>query len=131
MIDEENRKKLAEGLDILLSLQRRFQTEHGFEFWKESDEKRREMFVRTLFAAMSELSEAGDEVNKWWKKGSKEPEALDKKRAEILEEMIDSLHFFLSAFIILKASGSEVAETYLKKLGVNFERQKDGNLGYV
>ena len=102
MIDDDKRKKLTEGLDILLSLQRRFQTEHGFEFWKESDEKKREMFVRTLFAAMSELAEAGDEVNKWWKKGSKEPEALEKRRAEILEEMIDSLHFFLSALIILK-----------------------------
>jgi len=131
LIDDEKRKKLAEGLDIMLSLQRRFQTEHGFEFWKESDEKRREMFVRTLFAAMSELAEAGDEVNKWWKKGSKEPESLEKKRAEILEEMIDSLHFFLSALIILKADGSDVAETYLKKLGVNFERQKDSRLGYV
>ena len=131
MIDDEKRKKLAEGLDIMLSLQRRFQTEHGFEFWRESDGKRREMFVRTLFAAMSELAEAGDEVNKWWKKGSKEPESLEKKRAEVLEEMIDSLHFFLSALIILQADGSEVADTYLRKLGVNFDRQKDSKHGYV
>lgn len=131
MIDEESRKKLAEGIDILISLQRKFQTEHGFEFWKESPDKRREMFIRTLFAAISELSEAGDEVNKWWKKGSKEPGSLDDKREDIIEEMIDSLHFFLSCLLILKAGGKEVAETYLRKLGVNFDRQKDKKLGYV
>lgn len=131
MIDEEKREKLAAGMDILLSLQKKFQLEHGFDFWRKSPEKRREMFIRTLFAAMSELAEAGDEVNKWWKIGSKEPEALDKKRAEIIEEMIDSLHFFLSCLIILQADGHEVADTYLKKLGVNFARQKDKKLGYV
>ena len=131
MIDQEKRKTLSEGLDILLSLQRKFQEEHGFDFWKESPAKRREMFLRTLFAAISELAEAGDEVNKWWKKGSREPEALDNKRAEILEEMIDALHFYLSCLLILKADGSEVAGTYLKKLGVNFDRQKDSKLGYV
>ena len=131
MIDEESRKKLAEGMDILISLQRKFQEEHGFGFWRESPEKRREMFIRTLFAAISELSEAGDEVNKWWKRGSKEPESLDDKREEIIEEMIDSLHFFLSCLLILKADGEEVAGTYLRKLGVNFDRQKDKKLGYV
>ena len=89
------------------------------------------MFLRTLFAAISELAEAGDEVNKWWKKGSSEPEALDRKREAILEEMIDSLHFFLAALLILKADGKDVADSYLRKLGVNFERQKNNNLGYV
>ncbi len=131
MIDEEKRKSLAAGLDIMLSLQRKFQDEHGFDFWRESPEKRREMFVRTLFAAISELAEAGDEVNKWWKKGSKEPKALEAKRDVIMEEMIDSLHFFLSCLLILGADGKDVAETYLRKLGINFDRQQDGKLGYV
>ena len=131
MIDEESRDKLAEGIDILLSMQRRFQTEHGFDFWKGSPDKRREMFIRTLFASISELAEAGDEVNKWWKKGSKEAECLDSKREDIMEEMIDSLHFFLSCLLILKADGKDVADTYLRKLGVNFDRQKDKKLGYV
>ncbi|MBN2330459.1 MAG: dUTP diphosphatase [Candidatus Aenigmarchaeota archaeon] len=131
MIDEASRKKLADGIDILISMQRKFQTEHGFDFWRQSSGKRREMFIRTLFAAMSELAEAGDEVNKWWKKGSKEPESLDIKRKEIMEEMIDSLHFFLSCLLILRADGNEVADTYLRKLGVNFDRQRDGKLGYV
>jgi dimeric dUTPase (all-alpha-NTP-PPase superfamily) len=131
VLGNEERDKLAAGFDILISLQRNFQTEHGFDFWRQSNEKRREMFIRTLFAAISELAEAGDEVNKWWKAGSKEPESMDKKRRDIIEEMIDSLHFFLSCLLILKASGKEVADTYLRKLGVNFERQKDKNLGYV
>ena len=100
MIDDEGRKRLSEGMETLLSLQRRFQTEHGFDFWKQGPEKRREMFLRTLFAAISELSEAGDEVNKWWKKGSREPESIVKKRDEILEEMIDALHFFLVDLVV-------------------------------
>jgi dimeric dUTPase (all-alpha-NTP-PPase superfamily) len=131
MIDEERRKRIAEGVEELLSLQKEFQEENGFDFWKESPEKRREMFVRTLFACISELAETGDEVNKWWKKGSREPASLDKKRDAILEEMVDSLHFFLSCLLILRASGGEVADSYLSKLSVNFKRQKDRKLGYV
>ena len=87
--------------------------------------------MRTLFAAISELSEAGDEVNKWWKAGCKEPESLSNKRDKLLEEMIDGLHFFLSCLIILGASGREVADSYLGKLSVNFERQKNKGMGYV
>lgn len=131
MLDEKKKQTLSEGLDILLSLQRSFQEENKFDFWKDSPEKRREMFVRTLFATISELAETGDEVNKWWKKGCKEPESLDVKRDEILGEMVDALHFYLSCLLILKASGKEVAESYLKKLGVNFDRQNDKKLGYV
>ena len=131
MIDNSEKKKLEEGLEILLSLQRSFQEEHGFAFWKLEPGKRRDMLIRQLFAAISELSEAGDEVNKWWKKGSKEPEALEQKRDEILEEMVDSLHFFLSSLLTMKVSAEEVSEMYLKKLGVNFERQKNKKLGYV
>jgi dimeric dUTPase (all-alpha-NTP-PPase superfamily) len=131
VIDDESKKTLSKGLDILLSLQRSFQEGNKFDVWKEGPEKRREMFVRTLFAAISELSETGDEVNKWWKKGHKEPESLDKKRDKILEEMVDALHFYLSCLLILKASGKEVADSYLKKLGVNFDRQMDRKHGYI
>ncbi|MBN1896622.1 MAG: dUTPase [Candidatus Aenigmarchaeota archaeon] len=124
-------KKVQEGMDILLSLQRKFQEEHGFDFWKNSPEKKRDMFVRTLFAAIDELAEAGDEVNRWWKKGFKEPEALEEKKDEILEEMIDSLHFFLGALLILGVDGKDVADAYMKKNRINFERQKNKELGYV
>ncbi len=128
---EEKAKKIQEGMDALLSLQRRFQEEHGFDFWKLPPEKRRDMFIRTLFACMDELAEAGDEVNRWWKKGHSEPEALDRKKDAILEEMIDALHFYLGALLVLGADGKAVADAYLKKNKVNFERQKDRSLGYV
>jgi dimeric dUTPase (all-alpha-NTP-PPase superfamily) len=84
-----------------------------------------------LFAAIDELAEAGDEVNRWWKKGFKEPEALEKKKDAILEELIDALHFYLGSLLILGADGKDVADVYLKKNKVNFERQKDKKLGYV
>ncbi len=131
MIDEEKKKALGEGLDILLSLQRKFQEDSGFDFWKESPEKRRDMFIRMLFAAIDELAEAGDEVNRWWKRDRKEPEALQQRRDKIMEEMIDALHFYLGALLILEADGKEVAETYLKKNSLNFERQKDKRHGYI
>lgn len=131
MIENSEKKKLEDGLEVLLRLQGKFQKEHGFEFWNLEPGKRRDMLIRQLFAAISELSEAGDEVNKWWKKGSKEPEALEQKREQILEEMVDSLHFFLSSLLTMKVSAAEVSEMYLKKLGVNFERQKNKQLGYV
>jgi len=131
MAGDDNSRKISEGFEVLLKFQKKFQEEHGFGFWKESPEKRRDMFIRTLFAAMGELAEAGDEVNKWWKKGHREPEALDLKKDKILEEMVDSLHFFLAALLILKADGKDVAEAYMKKNKVNFDRQKKIELGYV
>ena len=128
---EEKMRKIEEGMEALLSLQRKFQEEHGFDFWKESPEKRRDMFIRMLFAAIDELAEAGDEVNRWWKKGHREPEALEKKKEEILEELIDALHFYLGSLLILGADGKDVADAYLKKNKTNFERQNDKKLGYV
>jgi dimeric dUTPase (all-alpha-NTP-PPase superfamily) len=130
-MDEESARKIAEGLQELFAQQKGFQEKHGFDFWKESPEKRRDMFVRQLFAAISELSEAGDEVNKWWKKGSKEPEALAGKKGKILEELVDVLHFYMSALLTLGCDGNDVAEAYLKKLELNHKRQKDKKLGYV
>jgi len=128
---EEKMKRVQEGMDVLLSLQKKFQEEYGFDFWKEAPEKKRDMFIRTIFAAIDELAEAGDEVNRWWKKGFKEPEALETKKEEILEEMVDSLHFFLSALLILGVDGKELADAYLKKNKVNFKRQSDKSLGYI
>lgn len=131
MLDEEKGKNFADGFDAILSLQRKFQKEHGFEFWKESHEKRREMFIRTLFAAIGELIEAGDEVNKWWKKGCKEPESLIDKKDTILEEIIDSFHFYLCALLILEVDGEKFIDTYMKKLKVNYDRQQDEKHGYI
>jgi dimeric dUTPase (all-alpha-NTP-PPase superfamily) len=129
--DRESARKIAEGLEEIFSHQRDFQEKHGFDYWKAPPEKRREMFIRQLFAAISELGEAGDEVNKWWKKGCKEPEALEQKKEEILEEMVDVLHFYMGALLTIGCDGKDVADAYLKKLSVNHERQKDPKLGYV
>lgn len=129
--EKESAKRIADGLSEIFSHQREFQERHGFDFWKLPPEKRRDMFVRQLFAAMSELSEAGDEVNKWWKKDCKEPEALTEKKEEILEEMVDVLHFYMGALLTIGCDGKDVADAYLKKLSVNHERQKDATLGYV
>ena len=131
MEENDRFEKIAAGFEALLELQRGFQESHGFDFWKEGPEKRREMFIRSLFALISELAETGDEVNKWWKKGCREPESLEKKRDELLGELIDALHFYLTSLIILNASGEDIAREYLRKLDVNFKRQQDKKLGYV
>lgn len=128
---EDKIRKIQEGMDVLLSLQRKFQVEHGFDFWKESPDKKRDMFIRTLFAAIDELGEAGDEVNRWWKHDRKEPEALDRRHDKIVEEMIDALHFYLGALLILGVDGKELADVYINKNKINFERQKNKHLGYI
>ena len=122
---------MAKAFDALISLMARFQRENGFDTWRSGPEARRDMLVRALFAANSELCEAGDEVNKWWKKGCREPEALVIKREKIIEEMMDSLHFLVVALLILGADGKEVADAYLGKMAVNFDRQQKSELGYV
>ncbi len=131
LVGPAGREHFAKAFDALISLMRSFQAENGFDTWRRSPEARRDMLVRTLFAAISELGEAGDEVNKWWKKGCREPEALVIKRDKIIEEIMDSLHFIVVALLILGADGKEVADAYLGKMAVNFERQRDGGLGYV
>jgi len=131
LVGPDKREHIAEAFDTLISLMSRFQRENGFDTWRSGPEARRDMLVRALFATISELCEAGDEVNKWWKKGSREPEALVIKREKIIEEMMDSLHFLVVALLILGADGKEVADAYLGKMAVNFDRQQRSELGYV
>lgn len=57
---------------------------------------------------------------KWWK----QPKPFDKDHAK--EELIDILHFWVSAALELGMTSREVVEEYRKKNKVNHDRQDQG-----
>lgn len=74
---------------------------------------------KEVLAMISELAEILDEVNfKWWK----DPKPLDRER--LTEEMVDLLHFFLSACLKAGIGPDELFEAYRAKNAENFRRQR-------
>jgi dimeric dUTPase (all-alpha-NTP-PPase superfamily) len=71
-----------------------------------------------LTALIHEAVEARDETNwKWWK----ETEDIDHDKLK--EELVDCLHFLLSAFLAEGMDAEEIVDLYLKKKYTNIERQ--------
>ncbi|MGI6200777.1 MAG: dUTPase [Christensenellales bacterium] len=89
----------------------------------------REVWVqRECMAMMVELSEVLEEVNyKWWKN----PKPLDE--AAIKEELVDVLHFFVSACQKMGMTAQELYDGYMDKNQENFNRQdgKGKKTGYA
>ena len=70
--------------------------------------------------AITELSEADDCLkNKAWKKTMIETDVVHLK-----EEMVDALHFFIEACILIGMDAKELFEFYMKKNAVNKFRQR-------
>lgn len=83
---------------------------------------------RECMAMMVELSEVLEEVNyKWWKN----PKPLDE--AAIKEELVDVLHFFVSACQKMGMTAQELYDGYMDKNQENFNRQdgKGKKSGYA
>lgn len=69
----------------------------------------------------NEVEELRDETDwKWWSDGSE----LDEEAAK--EELIDILHFWLSAALLLGMDEKEIENIYFQKNEVNGERQYQG-----
>lgn len=79
----------------------------------------REVWIqRECMAMMVELSEVLEEVNyKWWKNAK----PLDE--AAIKEELVDVLHFFVSACQKMGMTAQELYDGYMDKNQENFNRQ--------
>ncbi len=98
--------RLQEAFDTELA--RRRGLEFGFEEW----------IQRETLAILSELGELLDEVNfKWWK----DPKPID--RARVTEELVDILHFFVSACIKAGLDADTLYRAYTGKNRENFRRQ--------
>lgn len=89
----------------------------------------REVWIqRECMAMMVELSEVLEEVNyKWWKNAK----PLDE--AAIKEELVDVLHFFVSACQKMGMTAQELYDGYMDKNQENFNRQdgKGKKSGYA
>lgn len=97
-------------LEELFRLQMRFQ--QNFGFWPE--------LYKIISAMMAESGELwGKSGGKWWKKHNSTKE-------EQVDELVDILHFFLMACLELKMTPQELFDAYVKKLDVNYKRQKEG-----
>lgn len=80
-----------------------------------------EQCLQFLTALIHETVEARDELNwKWWK----QPKLVQKNKLQ--EELIDCLHFLVSAMISADMSPELVHHMYLHKNRVNHERQENG-----
>ena len=77
-----------------------------------------EWIQKKVLAMLSELAELLDEVNfKWWKN----PKEINS--ANLKEELVDVLHFFVSMCLSAGMSAEELFEIYISKNEENFKRQ--------
>lgn len=97
-------------LETMLEMQKKFQDKFGY--------------YPPLFQCATAIMDEGGELwkaggGKWWSK---------KKytRADKIEEIIDILHFWLIACLIVGTSPQEILDEYSRKLAENYRRQKRG-----
>ena len=77
-----------------------------------------EWIQKKVLAMLSELAELLDEVNfKWWKN----PKEINS--ANLKEELVDVLHFFVSMCLSAGMTAEELFEIYISKNEENFKRQ--------
>lgn len=106
---------MLDKLEEIFKLQKEFQEKYGY--FPALDK-----WASALMSEGGELwtaSTDGKGQGKWWKKQAD-------TREHQVEELVDILHFFLGACICLNVSPQELFDAYTKKLGVNYQRQREG-----
>ncbi len=108
--------KLQKLLDKQAELDERIREDRDLEWDDPQDE------LNDLCTAMAnEVEELRDECSwKWWADDTR----IDYDEAT--EELIDILHFWLSAANLLGMDADSIMETYLGKNETNHERQDEG-----
>ncbi|OQA29663.1 MAG: dUTPase [Verrucomicrobia bacterium ADurb.Bin345] len=85
------------------------------------DEQQKEWLLNYCRAMTQELAELTDCVPwKWWAKY----QTFDKQNARV--EIVDILHFLISAAQVVGLSARDVYDAYTAKNKVNFQRQDSG-----
>jgi len=87
------------------------------------DRALQEEWVKNYTLAMrQECAELMDSTNwKWWRT---KVDLFDPQNVKV--ELVDILHFWMSACQVMGMSPEDVVRMYVEKNKVNFERQKDG-----
>ncbi|MGN0795596.1 MAG: dUTPase [Christensenellales bacterium] len=104
-------------LDKIFELQQKFDEDVKKNRGLENVTKEEWLQKETL-AMLSEMAELLDEINwKWWKN----PKVVNE--ANVKEELVDILHFFIGMCLNAGMTSDELYEIYLSKNEENFKRQ--------
>ena len=108
-------------LDELFRMQKALNQRIGVDTRSMSTEQRQQWVLNYCRAMSQEIAELTDSVPwKWWARYQE----VDLQNARV--EVVDLMHFLISAAQVLGMSASDVFEAYVKKNEVNFKRQDDG-----
>jgi dimeric dUTPase (all-alpha-NTP-PPase superfamily) len=113
--------KKSDKLDEIFRLQAELNRRIGVDTSNMSDAQKIEWILNYCRAMSQEIAELTDSVPwKWWAKYQK----FDEQNARV--EIVDMLHFLISAAQVLGMSADDVYEAYTRKHKVNVERQNSG-----
>ena len=108
-------------LDELFRLQKLLNQRIGVDTDRMTETERQQWLLNYCRAMNQEISEVTDSVPwKWWAKY----QTFDRQNARV--EVVDLLHFLISAAQVLELSADEVFQAYTKKHQVNLDRQSSG-----
>ena len=120
-----NQRKRAmnkpDQLKELFRLQKQLNKRIGVDTDRMTESKRRLWLLRYCRAMSQEVAELTDCVPwKWWAKY----QTFDRQNARV--EVVDILHFVISAAQVLEMTAADLFEAYAKKHQVNLSRQDSG-----
>lgn len=108
-------------LEKIFELQEELNRRIGVDTSNMSEEQQQMWLLNYCRAMTQEIAELTDSVPwKWWARYQK----FDRQNARV--EIVDLLHFLVSAAQVLGLSARDVYEAYIAKNKVNFERQDSG-----
>jgi dimeric dUTPase (all-alpha-NTP-PPase superfamily) len=108
-------------LEKMFELQEQLNARIGVHLRDLSDEEKIEWILKYSRAIQQELAELVDSVPwKWWKK----QQHFDEENAKV--EVIDLMHFIISAGQVLGLTADDFYNAYLEKNEINHRRQDSG-----
>jgi dimeric dUTPase (all-alpha-NTP-PPase superfamily) len=108
-------------LEKMFELQEQLNGRIGVHLRDLSDEEKIEWILKYSRAIQQELAELVDSVPwKWWKK----QQHFDEENAKV--EVIDLMHFIISAGQVLGLTADDFYNAYLEKNAINHRRQDSG-----
>ncbi|MDR2371823.1 MAG: dUTPase [Puniceicoccales bacterium] len=108
-------------LEKMFELQEQLNARVGVHLRDLSEEEKIEWILKCSRAIQQELAELVDSVPwKWWKK----QQHFDEENAKV--EVIDLMHFIISAGQVLGLTADDFYNAYLEKNVINHRRQDSG-----
>lgn len=108
-------------LEHIFDMQAQLNRRIGVDTTSLPEDQQKVWLLNYCRAMTQEIAELTDSVPwKWWAKYQK----YDRQNARV--EIVDTLHFLVSAAQVVGLSAKDVYEAYLEKNKVNFQRQDSG-----